>query len=366
MNNEDYNADLAPQDENEEESNVINVPIHTIILEGMKKHNCQFPEEFIDMMRACFIACLNCHFIHDPKELPAFVDSFCEKIKRVSYIHEPSFHEYIIDEEDETLLLDFALQEDTERHTIAAFTAIVTCLCEAYSQKGEMGRFYENLFSYWLGYRLFLMHTQESHFMPTELTPFLLGSSVLYTPHMKYAVPFQLLNMAFITYSVNEFSVFKKMLYFGFEIMLNDLVRQYDDFKLLLVSIYHVASEKTGASEKLLLIDTISSYLEQKIDKSKKTSYGAFIALQFQRERREQLLDEMFGIDKNKREEVLTPMKKHFILKLRDWLSPKELELPSLGIHRQPKRLNIFHCRRRNRSAIERMKNKMRRKKRKW
>lgn len=266
----------------EENSKDIKIPIKSIVEQAMNQNGARYEEDEFNLLRKYFIACLNLGYL-EPKDLVPMVNKFASKIKIIvlNYNNVNKMDYYVINQA--VLYISGALKDNNSSfYEINFYKAVSEVILNANDKHVGMSSAICEMMAEKIhnmdvnGSRIIMPRTDEEQISSEKIQ--------IRAGYMNYNLIISLAKQLFISMNINENKVINRMLFEGFDNVLNELFKDNNSRllldvldKLCLIYINRKVRGEINPSEKILL-DKYQIMINdsfKKIDKN----YFAFCAL---------------------------------------------------------------------------------------
>ncbi len=214
-----------------EESKDIKIPIKSIVEQAMRQNGAKYEEDEFNLLRKYFIACLNLGYL-EPKDLVMMVNKFASRIKFIvlNYNNVNKMDYYMINES--VLYINGALKDTNEVFYEINFykavsevilmandkhVGISSAICEMMAEK------IQNMDTN--GSRIIMPRTEEEQVGEHKIQ--------IRAGYMNYNLIISLAKQLFISMNLNENKIINRMLFEGYDTVLNDLFKDKNSTLLL-------------------------------------------------------------------------------------------------------------------------------------
>jgi hypothetical protein len=214
-----------------EESKDIKIPIKSIVEQAMRQNGAKYEEDEFNLLRKYFIACLNLGYL-EPKDLVMMVNKFASRIKFIvlNYNNVNKMDYYMINES--VLYINGALKDTNEIFYEINFykavsevilmandkhVGISSAICEMMAEK------IQNMDTN--GSRIIMPRTEEEQVGEHKIQ--------IRAGYMNYNLIISLAKQLFISMNLNENKIINRMLFEGYDTVLNDLFKDKNSTLLL-------------------------------------------------------------------------------------------------------------------------------------
>lgn len=242
----------------EENSKDIKIPIKSIVEQAMNQNGARYEEDEFNLLRKYFIACLNLGYL-EPKDLVPMVNKFASKIKIIvlNYNNVNKMDYYVINQG--VLYISGALKDNNSSfYEINFYKAVSEVILNANDKHVGMSSAICEMMAEKIhnmdvnGSRIIMPRTDEEQ-MGSEKIQIRAG-------YMNYNLIISLAKQLFISMNINENKVINRMLFEGFDNVLNELFKDNNSRllldvldKLCLIYINRKVRGEINPSEKILL-----------------------------------------------------------------------------------------------------------------
>lgn len=242
----------------EENSKDIKIPIKSIVEQAMNQNGARYEEDEFNLLRKYFIACLNLGYL-EPKDLVPMVNKFASKIKIIvlNYNNVNKMDYYVINQA--VLYISGALKDNNSSfYEINFYKAVSEVILNANDKHVGMSSAICEMMAEKIhnmdvnGSRIIMPRTDEEQ-MGSEKIQIRAG-------YMNYNLIISLAKQLFISMNINENKVINRMLFEGFDNVLNELFKDNNSRllldvldKLCLIYINRKVRGEINPSEKILL-----------------------------------------------------------------------------------------------------------------
>ena len=242
----------------EENSKDIKIPIKSIVEQAMNQNGARYEEDEFNLLRKYFIACLNLGYL-EPKDLVPMVNKFASKIKIIvlNYNNVNKMDYYVINQA--VLYISGTLKDNNSSfYEINFYKAVSEVILNANDKHVGMSSAICEMMAEKIhnmdvnGSRIIMPRTDEEQ-MGSEKIQIRAG-------YMNYNLIISLAKQLFISMNINENKVINRMLFEGFDYVLNELFKDNNSRllldvldKLCLIYINRKVRGEINPSEKILL-----------------------------------------------------------------------------------------------------------------
>lgn len=242
----------------EENSKDIKIPIKSIVEQAMNQNGARYEEDEFNLLRKYFIACLNLGYL-EPKDLVPMVNKFASKIKIIvlNYNNVNKMDYYVINQA--VLYISGTLKDNNSSfYEINFYKAVSEVILNANDKHVGMSSAICEMMAEKIhnmdvnGSRIIMPRTDEEQ-MGSEKIQIRAG-------YMNYNLIISLAKQLFISMNINENKVINRMLFEGFDNVLNELFKDNNSRllldvldKLCLIYINRKVRGEINPSEKILL-----------------------------------------------------------------------------------------------------------------
>lgn len=266
----------------EENSKDIKIPIKSIVEQAMNQNGARYEEDEFNLLRKYFIACLNLGYL-EPKDLVPMVNKFASKIKIIvlNYNNVNKMDYYVINQA--VLYISGALKDNNSSfYEINFYKAVSEVILNANDKHVGMS----SAICEMMAEKIHNMDVNGSRIIMPRTDEEQIGSEKIQirAGYMNYNLIISLAKQLFISMNINENKVINRMLFEGFDNVLNELFKDNNSRllldvldKLCLIYINRKVRGEINPSEKILLdkYQIIINDSFKKIDQN----YFAFCAL---------------------------------------------------------------------------------------
>lgn len=266
----------------EENSKDIKIPIKSIVEQAMNQNGARYEEDEFNLLRKYFIACLNLGYL-EPKDLVPMVNKFASKIKIIvlNYNNVNKMDYYVINQG--VLYISGALKDNNSSfYEINFYKAVSEVILNANDKHVGMS----SAICEMMAEKIHNMDVNGSRIIMPRTDEEQIGSEKIQirAGYMNYNLIISLAKQLFISMNINENKVINRMLFEGFDNVLNELFKDNNSRllldvldKLCLIYINRKVRGEINPSEKILLdkYQIIINDSFKKIDQN----YFAFCAL---------------------------------------------------------------------------------------
>ena len=242
----------------EENSKDIKMPIKSIVEQAMNQNGARYEEDEFNLLRKYFIACLNLGYL-EPKDLVPMVNKFASKIKIIvlNYNNVNKMDYYVINQA--VLYISGALKDNNSSfYEINFYKAVSEVILNANDKHVGMSSAICEMMAEKIhnmdvnGSRIIMPKTDEEQISSEKIQ--------IRAGYMNYNLIISLAKQLFISMNINENKVINRMLFEGFDNVLNELFKDNNSRllldvldKLCLIYINRKVRGEINPSEKILL-----------------------------------------------------------------------------------------------------------------
>ena len=242
----------------EENSKDIKIPIKSIVEQAMNQNGARYEEDEFNLLRKYFIACLNLGYL-EPKDLVPMVNKFASKIKIIvlNYNNVNKMDYYVINQA--VLYISGALKDNNSSfYEINFYKAVSEVILNANDKHVGMSSAICEMMAEKIhnmdvnGSRIIMPKTDEEQISSEKIQ--------IRAGYMNYNLIISLAKQLFISMNINENKVINRMLFEGFDNVLNELFKDNNSRllldvldKLCLIYINRKVRGEINPSEKILL-----------------------------------------------------------------------------------------------------------------
>ena len=242
----------------EENSKDIKIPIKSIVEQAMNQNGARYEEDEFNLLRKYFIACLNLGYL-EPNDLVPMVNKFASKIKIIvlNYNNVNKMDYYVINQA--VLYISGALKDNNSSfYEINFYKAVSEVILNANDKHVGMSSAICEMMAEKIhnmdvnGSRIIMPKTDEEQISSEKIQ--------IRAGYMNYNLIISLAKQLFISMNINENKVINRMLFEGFDNVLNELFKDNNSRllldvldKLCLIYINRKVRGEINPSEKILL-----------------------------------------------------------------------------------------------------------------
>ncbi len=242
----------------EENSKDIKIPIKSIVEQAMNQNGARYEEDEFNLLRKYFIACLNLGYL-EPKDLVPMVNKFASKIKIIvlNYNNVNKMDYYVINQA--VLYISGALKDNNSSfYEINFYKAVSEVILNANDKHVGMS----SAICEMMAEKIHNMDVNGSRIIMPRTDEEQIGSEKIQirAGYMNYNLIISLAKQLFISMNINENKVINRMLFEGFDNVLNELFKDNNSRllldvldKLCLIYINRKVRGEINPSEKILL-----------------------------------------------------------------------------------------------------------------
>lgn len=242
----------------EENSKDIKIPIKSIVEQAMNQNGARYEEDEFNLLRKYFIACLNLGYL-EPKDLVPMVNKFASKIKIIvlNYNNVNKMDYYVINQA--VLYISGALKDNNSSfYEINFYKAVSEVILNANDKHVGMS----SAICEMMAEKIHNMDVNGSRIIMPRTDEEQIGSEKIQirAGYMNYNIIISLAKQLFISMNINENKVINRMLFEGFDNVLNELFKDNNSRllldvldKLCLIYINRKVRGEINPSEKILL-----------------------------------------------------------------------------------------------------------------
>lgn len=242
----------------EENSKDIKIPIKSIVEQAMNQNGARYEEDEFNLLRKYFIACLNLGYL-EPKDLVPMVNKFASKIKIIvlNYNNVNKMDYYVINQG--VLYISGALKDNNSSfYEINFYKAVSEVILNANDKHVGMS----SAICEMMAEKIHNMDVNGSRIIMPRTDEEQIGSEKIQirAGYMNYNLIISLAKQLFISMNINENKVINRMLFEGFDNVLNELFKDNNSRllldvldKLCLIYINRKVRGELNPSEKILL-----------------------------------------------------------------------------------------------------------------
>lgn len=242
----------------EENSKDIKIPIKSIVEQAMNQNGARYEEDEFNLLRKYFIACLNLGYL-EPKDLVPMVNKFASKIKIIvlNYNNVNKMDYYVINQA--VLYISGALKDNNSSfYEINFYKAVSEVILNANNKHVGMS----SAICEMMAEKIHNMDVNGSRIIMPRTDEEQIGSEKIQirAGYMNYNLIISLAKQLFISMNINENKVINRMLFEGFDNVLNELFKDNNSRllldvldKLCLIYINRKVRGEINPSEKILL-----------------------------------------------------------------------------------------------------------------
>lgn len=242
----------------EENSKDIKIPIKSIVEQAMNQNGARYEEDEFNLLRKYFIACLNLGYL-EPKDLVPMVNKFASKIKIIvlNYNNVNKMDYYVINQA--VLYISGALKDNNSSfYEINFYKAVSEVILNANDKHVGMS----SAICEMMAEKIHNMDVNGSRIIMPKTDEEQIGSEKIQirAGYMNYNLIISLAKQLFISMNINENKVINRMLFEGFDNVLNELFKDNNSRllldvldKLCLIYINRKVRGEINPSEKILL-----------------------------------------------------------------------------------------------------------------
>ena len=242
----------------EENSKDIKIPIKSIVEQAMNQNGARYEEDEFNLLRKYFIACLNLGYL-EPKDLVPMVNKFASKIKIIvlNYNNVNKMDYYVINQA--VLYISGALKDNNSSfYEINFYKAVSEVILNANNKHVGMS----SAICEMMAEKIHNMDVNGSRIIMPRTDEEQIGSEKIQirAGYMNYNLIISLAKQLFISMNINENKVINRMLFEGFDNVLNELFKDNNSRllldvldKLCLIYINRKVRGEINQSEKILL-----------------------------------------------------------------------------------------------------------------
>lgn len=242
----------------EENSKDIKIPIKSIVEQAMNQNGARYEEDEFNLLRKYFIACLNLGYL-EPKDLVPMVNKFASRIKIIvsNYNNVNKMDYYVINQA--VLYISGALKDNNSSfYEINFYKAVSEVILNANDKHVGMSSAICEMMAEKIqnmdvnGSRIIMPRTDEEQIGSEKIQ--------IRSGYVNYNLIISLAKQLFISMNINENKVINRMLFEGFDNVLNELFKDNNSRllldvldKLCLIYINRKVRGEINPSEKILL-----------------------------------------------------------------------------------------------------------------
>lgn len=242
----------------EENSKDIKIPIKSIVEQAMNQNGARYEEDEFNLLRKYFIACLNLGYL-EPKDLVPMVNKFASRIKIIvsNYNNVNKMDYYVINQA--VLYISGALKDNNSSfYEINFYKAVSEVILNANDKHVGMS----SAICEMMAEKIHNMDVNGSRIIMPRTDEEQIGSEKIQirAGYMNYNLIISLAKQLFISMNINENKVINRMLFEGFDNVLNELFKDNNSRllldvldKLCLIYINRKVRGEINPSEKILL-----------------------------------------------------------------------------------------------------------------
>lgn len=242
----------------EENSKDIKIPIKSIVEQAMNQNGARYEEDEFNLLRKYFIACLNLGYL-EPKDLVPMVNKFASKIKIIvlNYNNVNKMDYYVINQA--VLYISGTLKDNNSSfYEINFYKAVSEVILNANDKHVGMS----SAICEMMAEKIHNMDVNGSRIIMPRTDEEQIGSEKIQirAGYMNYNLIISLAKQLFISMNINENKVINRMLFEGFDNVLNELFKDNNSRllldvldKLCLIYINRKVRGEINPSEKILL-----------------------------------------------------------------------------------------------------------------
>lgn len=242
----------------EENSKDIKIPIKSIVEQAMNQNGARYEEDEFNLLRKYFIACLNLGYL-EPKDLVPMVNKFASKIKIIvlNYNNVNKMDYYVINQG--VLYISGTLKDNNSSfYEINFYKAVSEVILNANDKHVGMS----SAICEMMAEKIHNMDVNGSRIIMPRTDEEQIGSEKIQirAGYMNYNLIISLAKQLFISMNINENKVINRMLFEGFDNVLNELFKDNNSRllldvldKLCLIYINRKVRGEINPSEKILL-----------------------------------------------------------------------------------------------------------------
>lgn len=242
----------------EENSKDIKIPIKSIVEQAMNQNGARYEEDEFNLLRKYFIACLNLGYL-EPKDLVPMVNKFASKIKIIvlNYNNVNKMDYYVINQA--VLYISGTLKDNNSSfYEINFYKAVSEVILNANDKHVGMS----SAICEMMAEKIHNMDVNGSRIIMPKTDEEQIGSEKIQirAGYMNYNLIISLAKQLFISMNINENKVINRMLFEGFDNVLNELFKDNNSRllldvldKLCLIYINRKVRGEINPSEKILL-----------------------------------------------------------------------------------------------------------------
>lgn len=242
----------------EENSKDIKIPIKSIVEQAMNQNGARYEEDEFNLLRKYFIACLNLGYL-EPKDLVSMVNKFASKIKIIvlNYNNVNKMDYYVINQA--VLYISGTLKDNNSSfYEINFYKAVSEVILNANDKHVGMS----SAICEMMAEKIHNMDVNGSRIIMPRTDEEQIGSEKIQirAGYMNYNLIISLAKQLFISMNINENKVINRMLFEGFDNVLNELFKDNNSRllldvldKLCLIYINRKVRGEINPSEKILL-----------------------------------------------------------------------------------------------------------------
>ena len=242
----------------EENSKDIKIPIKSIVEQAMNQNGARYEEDEFNLLRKYFIACLNLGYL-EPKDLVPMVNKFASKIKIIvlNYNNVNKIDYYVINQA--VLYISGTLKDNNSSfYEINFYKAVSEVILNANDKHVGMS----SAICEMMAEKIHNMDVNGSRIIMPRTDEEQIGSEKIQirAGYMNYNLIISLAKQLFISMNINENKVINRMLFEGFDNVLNELFKDNNSRllldvldKLCLIYINRKVRGEINPSEKILL-----------------------------------------------------------------------------------------------------------------
>lgn len=242
----------------EENSKDIKIPIKSIVEQAMNQNGARYEEDEFNLLRKYFIACLNLGYL-EPKDLVPMVNKFASKIKIIvlNYNNVNKMDYYVINQG--VLYISGTLKDNNSSfYEINFYKAVSEVILNANDKHVGMS----SAICEMMAEKIHNMDVNGSRIIMPRTDEEQIGSEKIQirAGYMNYNLIISLAKQLFISMNINENKVINRMLFEGFDNVLNELFKDNNSRllldvldKLCLIYINRKLRGEINPSEKILL-----------------------------------------------------------------------------------------------------------------
>ena len=214
-----------------DESRDIKIPIKSIVEQAMRQNGARYEEDEFNLLRKYFIACLNLGYL-EPKDLVMMVNKFASRIKFIvlNYNNVNKMDYYMIN--GSVLYINGALKDNNEVfYEINFYKAVSEVILMANDKHVGMS----SAICEMMAEKIHNMDTNGSRIIMPRTEEEQVGEHKIQirAGYMNYNLIISLAKQLFISMNLNENKIINRMLFEGYDTVLNDLFKDKNSILLL-------------------------------------------------------------------------------------------------------------------------------------